>query len=521
MTDNETWDDVIVGAGSAGCVLASRLSEDPGRRVLLLEAGPDQTDEPRQQAVGTSVLSGANWDYTASIDGRAEGGQAEGGRVYPYCVGKVTGGSSAVNGAIALRGLPVDFDSWAEAGNPRWAWRHVVPYFAKLESDADYGGGTHGNSGPVPIRRMVEKDFNILGTAFHDACLGLGLPRTPDLNASTGLGVGPVPVNWEGGYRMSTAATYLAAARGRAGLTVRAMSHVTRVLFNGDQAVGVEVLRDGSLQRVPARRVTLCAGAVSTPAILLRSGIGDAGQLAALGIDPVADLPGVGGNLSEHAVVAAWAMPRSGICVEGDPWHTVIARATSGNAELDPAGAPAFTLSMLNNVPTANVPFIGAMMGGKLGVTFAVMLLSPESRGSVSLSGTAPEGKPVISLNLLSSQADLERMMTGTRMLWSVIRTPAVAELLERVLFWTDPMVSDDAKLASAVRRMVAPQWHASGTAKMGPAADGTAVVDECFRVHGVSNLRVVDASAMPVIPRSTMNLTCMMMAERAAAWMA
>jgi choline dehydrogenase len=507
---NDQWDDVIVGSGSAGAVLASRLSERPGNRVLLIEAGPERTGTPRQEPVGMSILTGANWDYTACL-----GARPDEGRTYPYCVGKVLGGSSSVNGAIALRGLPEDFNAWAAAGNPLWAWRHVLPYFLKLESDADFDGTAHGTSGPVPIRRMAEKDFNSLGTAFYDACRALGLPRLPDLNTDAGVGVGPVPVNWTGGLRMSTAATYLAAAKDRPGLTVLTGCHVTRVLTEGRRASGVEMLTKGRFEQVPAKRVTLSAGAVNTPVILQRSGIGDARRLTELGIPVIADLPGVGENLSEHAVAAAWAVPKPGICTDGDPWHTVLARIAADSDDL-----PTLTLSMLNNVPTAGMPFIGAMMGGAIGVAFAVMLLNPASRGTVYLRDPTPDTAPVIVLNLLSEPADLKSMMDGARLMWSVIRSAPVASLLDRVVIWTDRMVSDDARLESALRRVVAPQWHASGTAKMGPATDGTAVVDERFRVHQMTGLRVVDASVMPSIPRSTMNLTCMMLAERAAEWM-
>ncbi|MFI2214656.1 GMC family oxidoreductase [Streptomyces sp. NPDC020141] len=503
------WDDVVVGGGSSGAALAARLSQDPGRRVLLVEAGVERLAEPHASyPLGMAVLSGYNWEYSAYL------GSEPRGRSGPYGVGKLLGGSSAVNGAIALRGLPADFDGWAAAGNPEWTWESVLPYFRTLESDADFAGADHGGDGPIPVRRPAPDAFDPVSLAFLKACAEQGLPEVADMSGGA-VGAGPLPSNERDGRRVSTAEAYLDPASARPNLTVWTRSEVSRVLFRGGRAVGVEAVRDGRPVRAAADRVALCAGGINTPLVLERSGVGDARRLRRLGVPVVADLPGVGEDLADHVATVLWAVPRPGVCRRGVPWHQVMARLA------DPDGVPGLGVFLASNVTEETIPEIARVSGDRIAVVLSAMLLNPASRGAVHASGATVRDAPVITLGLLSRPSDVARLMDGTRLLWELIRSPSLAGEIQDVLLWNERMVREPERLRRAVSRFATPMWHPSGTARMGPADSAASVVDQRFRVYGTEGLRVVDSSVMPSPLLSPMNLSCVMLAERAAAWLA
>ncbi|MEV4739900.1 GMC family oxidoreductase [Streptomyces sp. NPDC049555] len=532
--DTDAWDHVVVGAGSAGIVTATHLARS-GARVLLLEAGGDQpapgADNPLRDA-SKLVLDGFNWDYRANLRGsdrlddllrtgapRTAPADAEGRRTralwsrFPYQLGKVVGGSSAVNGAIALRALPRDFDAWVAAGNPEWSWEHVLPYYKEIEDDPGFPGPLHGDDGPLPIRRPQRAHLHELDAAFWDECSHQGLPDLPDLNAGQERGVGPVPSNAIDGVRIDAATAYLARARDLPNLRIRTGRHVTRVLFEGTRAVGVELLEGDRPVTVRAANVVLSAGAIGTPVILLRSGVGRADVVRALGLTCVADLPGVGENLSDHPSVVVWSQPEEGVCTPGLPWRQVAARMSSGfDDDTD------IQVGLLNNVESSTIPGFVDRLGWPMVVGISVMLMRPASRGRVFLEDAGPLGRPVIELGMGSDPEDVERLKCGVRRAWGILRSPGLAGRLARTQFWTDAMVANDRVLHSGVRNIMNPGWHATGSARMGPADDPAAVVDQDGRVHGTENLRVVDASVFPTIPSAPTNLTTLMLAEKIAA---
>jgi choline dehydrogenase len=286
------------------------------------------------------------------------------------------------------------------------------------------------------------------------------------------------------------------------------------VLLNGRRAIGVQARRGGRNCQVFADRVTLCAGAIATPTILLRSGIGDADSLRLTGIPPVIHLPGVGQNLIDHPAIVIWATPRPDVCRAGAPWHQVMARAASTG------GSPDLHLYLLNNVQTASFPIATGLLDEQLAVAVSAMLLTPASRGVIRLNDARPDTKPVIDLRLASAPEDVDRLMCGARLAWGIVRSRAVADLLDRVVLWNDRIMSEDTLLRRAIMAFVSTTWHAAGSARMGPAADPMAVVDQYCRVHQVERLRVVDASVLPSLPSAPPNLTCIMLAERVAEWM-
>ncbi len=505
------YDDVVVGAGSSGAVLAARLSEDPARRVLLLEAGPDYatveaTPHDLRDSTWISVVR-HDWGFKAD---------AMKGREIEYPRGKVTGGSSAVNATIALRGVPEDYDEWARLGNSEWTWSRVLPYFRKLEDDQDEGGPLHGCGGPIPVRRWKASELLPLQQACLDAGRALGFAAVTDHNHPEATGIGPWPMNQRDGLRVSTAIGYLLPARQRRNLTIRADCLVNRVILEGSRAVGVEIASAGATETIRGRRISLSAGAVASPAILLRSGIGPRADLEALGIVPAVDLPGVGANLIDHPLASVALVPRPGVCEKTQPVVQIGIRYTAPGSD----ESNDMQLFMISQADLTEIPAAMALVGAPMIFAVGVALQRPLSRGRLSLLSPDPRIQPRIELNYLDHPEDMRRMVEGLRLAWRVAQWPAIARHAERVAILDEGMVASDEFVQAYLQMAVNTTYHPVGTARMGPAGDGGAVVDGRGRVRGVEGLAVVDASIMPNVPRANTNLTCIMIGERVADWM-
>lgn len=497
------YDVIVVGAGAAGAPIAARLSEDAARSVLLLDAGPYY---PTTEQMPDDLLNGHNNSYTAHDWGyMAEASASRRPSRFPR--GRVVGGSSAVNTAIALRGVPEDYDEWAALGNDEWSWAKVLPYFRRLENDLDFDGDYHGRGGPVPIRRYREDELTPVQAAFVAAMRALGYPETPDNNAPDATGLGPHPMNKQGRLRMSVAICYVEPARHRLNLTIRGDCLTRRIVFDGDRATGVEVQSGGVTQIVEGERIVLAGGAIGTPAILMRSGIGPEAHLREHGIDVLRDTPGVGASLDDHPMLGVTYLAKDGAIDPDDPLVQMTYRYTSkGGGERNDM--------QLMPVSGARTP------DGRLVYSIGSVVERQQSRGRVTLTSADPHAAPRIENNFGAHPDDVRRLVEGVRMGLEVGARPEFDHLRAGLLSPNEDLALDDAALGAWVSRVESSGFHPSCTAKMAPEGDPMGVVDQRLRVRGFRNLFVADASVMPKCPRANIHLTSIMIGERMGEWL-
>jgi choline dehydrogenase-like flavoprotein len=527
------FDFIIVGGGAAGCVLASRLSEDPGIRVCLVEAGPADRSPLIHCPAGFALLARLgqiNWGFETVPQPGLNGRRGYQPR------GKVLGGSSSVNAMVYLRGQPDDYEHWASQGNPGWGWNEVLPYFKHAEHNERGADAWHGTGGPLNVSDLLQPNRH--GAAFVKAALQAGVPANSDFNGARQEGAGLYQVMQKNGERWSVAKGYLTPhLQSRSNLQVLTGATTLRVLFEGQRAIGVEIQQGGARSRLLARReVVLSAGALQSPQLLMLSGIGDGPVLQSLGLPVVQHMAGVGANLHDHidVVLLAHAPQQTdlfGISPTGT-WNALKGawqwrQRRRGVLTTNFAEAGAFLKSSPDLAqPDLQLHFvIGKLLDHGRKTAFGhgwschVCLLQPHSRGRVRLASADPLAAPLIDPHFLSESSDVQRLAQGVRAVRQIMQQPALASLGGQESAASAGAQTPE-QIEQFLRQYADTIYHPVGTCRMGAASDPGAVVDAHLRVHGVQGLRVVDASVMPRIVSGNTTAPVVMMAERAAEWL-
>jgi choline dehydrogenase len=535
------YDYIIIGAGSSGAPLAARLSEDPDKEVLLIEAGDDypDSDQFREDLLNASFMSGAvpghpnNWAYTGYLTPEL-----------PYSVprGKILGGSSSLNGCYFIRGTKADFDRWEEAGNTEWSYEKVLPYYKKAENDLNFGDtDIHSSKGPVPVYREMENPYGMT-KAFYQACKDLGFKYEEDKNASGEPGYGPVPLNAVDGIRINTGLSYINPNRDRKNLTVSGKTFVRRVIFNEKKAIGVEVERNGGTEVIHGKEIVLSAGAFNTPHLLMLSGIGPKDELEAVGVDVVHNLPGVGKKFSDHPDIQMGYKPNKvpGPDEQRDNLQSALNFTSTGSehpGDLEimlmsmPLGAsmlgeskfkgiadivkrPSQTLKSMKGISKKRF-LQQAMHQGDMMIVIGLQY--SKGRGNITITSKDPHQYPRIDYHYLENEYDLSRMREAMRTAVKILTSDAYKPYFKKLTEIDEATLNDDDKLNAWLRSHLASAIHASGSAKMGPSNDPEAVVDQYGRVHGMEGLWVADTSIFPIVPSRGPAATAIMVGERVA----
>jgi choline dehydrogenase len=497
---------VIVGAGSSGVVLANRLTARNAREIVLIEAGPDYLPDvlPSDLVDGTrNSMTAHDWSYRHKPSLR--------GRLLPLPRGRVVGGSSAVNTCIALRGQPEDYDEWAALGLKEWSFDDCLPAFRRLERDLDFGSTSayHGSDGPLPLRRHTQGELVPFQTAFLEACAELGLPACPDSNAPGMSGYGPHAMNKVDGRRISAAEAYLTAeVRARPSLRIRPQTLVRRVLFTGKRVDGVEIeTQEGAVERVAASHVVLCGGALNTPGILLRSGIGPERELRRLQVEPIVDAPAIGRRLLDHPGTGIFVAARPGVWPDRTgPILQTLLRYSSGACD--------------HRADIMLQPISFTLIFPKLRLfALVVQIGKPRGVGELRYESADPRASPIIHSRFFEDDLDRSLARSALRRCLTLLQTRALSKLGRAVLPWP-ALLRSDRGLDWILPHLCDSGYHPSGTVPMGVGPSEHAAVDAHGRVFGVEGLHVVDASVMPTIPSSNIHLPTLMIAERMAEWL-